>query len=186
MDLPTDRFVRLPSQWLDALLRTPLSGTEWRILLWVIRNTCGWGRAAVRFSWYQVARDLGADRGGVSRTGKRLLKNGLLQIELNQIGLSENVVHFNQSRKAVDVVCPRPMTTVNGDGNHRKRGRPSSFFRRAIDSSKDLTSIHRNIINVVDVRPDDNSPRLRSGTRPQHPAGAAHPVPTKYDSRSAA
>ena len=73
-----DRFVRLPTELLGALLHARLSGTQWRILLWVIRHTYGWNRSTTAFSWYQIAKELSLDRGGVFRAGKRLLEGAML------------------------------------------------------------------------------------------------------------
>src|SRR6266704_4258643 len=79
-----DRFIRFPSGLLDALLRARLSATQWRVVLWVVRRTLGWNRLRTRFSWYRIAKELGADRAALYRAGVGLLKTGTLVVRGGQ------------------------------------------------------------------------------------------------------
>jgi len=155
----TDRFVRLPSQLLDNLLRLPLNGVEWRIVFWVIRQTIGWNRAATTFSWYRIAKDLKLDRAGVYRAGNWLCGAGVLGTQDGRIWVGEASGQwrtFSRGRQR----APAAMTSVNVDGNLRKRRHPSTSARRAKDRSKDRKTLQA------------------QGT--YHPAGAARPAPGKY------
>src|SRR5882672_6073138 len=86
----TERFVRLPTALLEALVRVRLSGSQWRIVLWVIRQTLGWNRSTTAFSWYRIARDLALDRGGLLRAGRMLLRSGILYSGGGQLGIQED------------------------------------------------------------------------------------------------
>jgi len=68
----------MPTELLESLLRGRLNGIQWRIMAWVVRQTYGWNRRFVAFSWYRIALDLGASRPAVYRAGKALLATRML------------------------------------------------------------------------------------------------------------
>lgn len=127
MNRPTESFVRFPTALFDRLLRIPLNGTQWRIVLWVIRHTFGWHEASCEFSWYKVAKDLSMDRGGVVRAAARLLRAGILTTEGRNISAGEDNCHRKTMTK--DIPC--------ADKFHRERCLESTVFHRAKDSCKE-------------------------------------------------
>jgi len=192
----SDRFVRVPTVLLEALLRVPLTGTQWAILCWVIRQTLGWNRDTTPFSWYRIASDLAVDRGGVARVGHRLLCSGILYSDGHQIGIRQDPTEWKGVRLAPQ--GEEAMTDVTGDGSHRKtmtgiiatddaclrkRCQESSLSRRAKDSSKDRLKTYKD-----KHLPKSDDTHHRSGftdnTERRHLAGAAKPVPGKYDGLS--
>lgn len=181
MQFSSSSFIRVPTPLFETLLRLSLSGTQWRILLWTIRKTLGWNRATTRFSWYRIAKELSMDRSGVVRAGNHLVNEQVLIIENGRLGIRLEVFGWDEwcLGKSEDL-GPR-VTTIRDDGWHRNRGRQASLSRRAKDSSKDFESLNKHINNVVDVRSEDNLQRISATARNQHPAGAALPIPTKYD-----
>lgn len=190
-----DRFVRLPTELLEALLRVRLSGTQWRILLWVIRQTLGWNRNTAAFTWYRIARNLALDRGGVLRAGQKLLRSGILYLDGDQIGVKDG---STLSQGHGSVTPPNEtMANVSEDGNpheamteiiardgdrQRNRCRKSSLFRRTKDSSKDNSKKYRKTHSPV-ASAYKQFPN-GSFSEQQHPAGAARPIPGKYDGLS--
>ncbi|PWU05837.1 MAG: hypothetical protein C5B51_13645 [Terriglobia bacterium] len=187
-----DRFIRLPTPLLEALLRTPLNGVQSRIVLWVIRQTLGWNRDLAPFSWYRIATDLGLDRGGVARAGARLLRSGMLTAQGRQLGIDQDSHRWGPPQESardkeamtiihVDGCHPKAMTdlTATDDDCHQKRCQGSSLFRRAKDSRKD---------NIKKKRKRDagaTAPGYESGALSErHPAGAARPIPGKYEGLS--
>jgi phage replication O-like protein O len=147
-----DRFVRLSSELLDALLRVHLSGMQWRILLWVLRNTYGWNRKTTRFSWYQIAKQLGGNRAVVWRAGQRLLQAHVLVLEDDQLGIQKEDDQWRVPGLAsdgdrqlwmpgIDVAReqrqPLPRSNAIVAARQRKRGPEATLFRRVKDSSKD-------------------------------------------------
>src|SRR6266849_5018184 len=95
-----NRFVRVPSKLLDALLNVPLNGTQWRILLWVIRQTYGWNRDTVPFSWYRIARYLSVDRGGVVKAGNKLLQATVLYKQGDRLGIQKEYERWDGRLRA--------------------------------------------------------------------------------------
>jgi phage replication O-like protein O len=191
-----DRFVRVPTEFLEALLRARLSGTQWRIILWVVRQTYGWNREMTPFSWYGLAQDLALDRGGVVRAGRKLFQSGILRAEGGETAIVKDFAQWGGSRLA-----PQggeegsSMTDVSDDGSHRKamteniasddtrhrnRCQASSLFRRAKDSCKDRLKTYK------DRRAHESTPHRTERGNTQRPllAGAARPIPGKYDGLS--
>lgn len=145
-----ERFVRLPQHLLETLLPVRLSGLEWRVLLWVLRNTLGWNRRLTSFSWYAIAQDLQANRAAVLRAGRRLIRTGILFQDDRYLGavMPENVAASDAARQR--------SSPPSGAHRHRNRRQAASHFRRVKDSSKE---------NSIWA----------------HAAGAARPIPGKYD-----
>jgi hypothetical protein len=81
------KLLLIPSELLRALSTTRLSGTQCRILLWVMRRAMRRKQRTTPFSWYRIAQELSIDRGGVCRAGRRLLDANLLFIQEDKIGL---------------------------------------------------------------------------------------------------
>jgi len=191
-----DRFVRLPTDLLEALMRVRLNGTQWRIVLWVIRRTYGWNRNMASFSWYRIAKDLSAERGGVVRAGNRLLAAGLLCAQDGQLGIQKE---YRRWVASILVAQPDESGQLWMDGIiaetghrkpmalgieaivvcHRKRCQESSVFRRAIDRSKDKSKTYKDRISKSLDAPH-RLDALENSSR-HLLAGSAEPVPGKYD-----
>jgi phage replication O-like protein O len=195
-----DGFLRISNALHDALLKLGLTGTQWSILLWALRNTIGWNRDTTRFSWYGIAKELFLDRGGVSRAGNRLLVSKVLFLLDGQLGIEQD--HREWDRRLFRSPCDdtrqlwmpgvgddqrhrKPMTgnIASDDGSHPKRCQQSSLFRRAKDSSKDRLKTYKDRQS-----PQNDDARYRFGTTAnterRHLAGAAKPIPGKYDGLS--
>ena len=93
MDSPKrDRFVKVPTELLDAFLQTQLTDVQWRVILWIIRQTFGWNRLWVQFSWYGIAKELQCDRSVVYRAGQRLLQRGLIVLQCRKLTLQSSAL----------------------------------------------------------------------------------------------
>jgi len=191
-----DRFVRLPTELLEALLRARFNGTQWGIVCWVIRHALGWNRNTTPFTWYRIANDLGMDRGGVVRAGNRLLLAAVLNIEANQIGIQPDHRQWIRSKLAprrenpMTGVCAdkrqrQPLTGIiaSNDGNHRQGCQESSVLRRSKDRYKDNLKTYKDRPARKSDGATHRDPATPSIQR-RHLAGAAKPVPGKYDGLS--
>jgi phage replication O-like protein O len=192
MSHDTDGFIRFPRFLLEALLNLPLNGSEWRILLWVIRHTYGWHVKAARFSWYQIAKDLAMDRGGIVRTGNRLAAINLLRLQGRQVGIEADPSKWRlltQEKALMPIssdACQRnAMTEINASDENgpRNRWQESSLFQRAKERSKEKEKNYKE----TRARGNDTWHRIQNGNdavTEHHPAGAARPIPGKYDGLS--
>jgi phage replication O-like protein O len=200
----SDPFVRLSTTLLEALLACNLTGVQLRIILWVLRNTDGWNRKLTPFRWYLIAKKLGRHRTVVWRAGQKLLQANVLLLELGQLGIQRDDAQWHIPRRAgggdgswqlwlpgTDVGREQPKrclhTTQALPGSNasvtagqRKRYLGATLFRRAKDSSKDRLKTYRKTRAVNGVPRQ----RFRNGALSEHPAGAARPIPGKYDGLS--
>jgi phage replication O-like protein O len=195
-----DGFLRMSNTLLEALLKLHLTGTQWGILFWTVRNTIGWNRDTTCFSWYRIARELSMDRGGVARAGNRLLNAKVLFVRDGRLGIEQD--HRGWEERLFRSPCGdrhqlwmpglsddqrhrKPMTgnIASDDGRHRNRCLESSLFRRAKDSSKDRLKTYK---DRHAPKSDDARHRVdaTANTERRHLAGAAKPIPGKYDGLS--
>lgn len=100
-------FLVLSSQFLQAITRLRLSGTQWRIVLWVARETARRKQKTTRFSWYRVAQELSLDRSAACRAGTRLLRAKLLFIQRNRIGFRRDYRQALRGQLGVSADDPR-------------------------------------------------------------------------------
>jgi phage replication O-like protein O len=189
-----DRFVRLPTALLEALLSSRLTGVQLRIVLWVIRNTVGWNRTQTLFSWYRIAHKIGGNRAVVWRAGRRLLQARVLCLEDGRLGIQDehNLWRVSRLTPTGDVAQQRsmpvddvaqeqrhPLPTSNAAvaSGQRFRCLEATVLRRAKDRCKDkLKTYTKTSAAYVASRQ-----RFRNGAINEHPAGAARPIPGKYD-----
>ena len=122
----TEPFTPIPNAILDALVRSRLSRGHWQIVIWVIRNTLGWNRKTVAFSWYQIAKEVGMDRSTVLRGGRRLHGSHLLIIRDATIAIQSEVSVWRMAVHA-----------HTGAATHKRRCTGAPFFRRAKDNKKE-------------------------------------------------
>jgi phage replication O-like protein O len=184
---------------LDALLTFHLTGIQLRILLWVLRNTDGWNRKLTPFRWYQIAKKLGSSRTVVWRAGQKLLEANVLLLEAGQLGIQKDDTQWSIPRLAptgagarqlwipgIGVAWEqrRPLPECNADvtaGQH-KRYLEATLFPRSKESSKDIVKTY------IKTPAASTAPRqqFRNSASSQHRdlAGAATPIPGKYDGLS--
>jgi phage replication O-like protein O len=186
-------FVRLPTELLEKLLRLRLRGSEWNVLLWVVRQTYGWNRAWAPFTWYRIAKELGMDRSRTYRAGQALVARRLFTVQIGQIALqAESTAWASQGGTSPVVSRPRFVPGSYGAARQRKtlpdnnasvaneqpkRCSQATLFRRAKDSSKDKLKTYKDRTPTDDARH-----RLGTMANTQRPplAGAARPIPRKY------
>jgi phage replication O-like protein O len=198
----SDRFVRLSTPLLEALLAFRMTGVQLRIILWVIRNADGWNRRLTPYRWYQIAKKLGSPRTVVWRAGQKLLQANVLLLEDGQLGIQKDDARWRIPRLVPADEDARQLQIPGTDVTWQQRKRylqatqalpgsnadvtagylQATLFRRAKDILKDILKTYKNI------RPASVVPRqrFRNGalTEQHHPAGAARPVPGKYDGLS--
>ncbi len=150
---PLDRFVRLSTELLEALLSSRLTGVQLRIILWVIRNTAGWNRTLTPFSWYRIAKCIGRNRAVVWRAGQELLETHVLLLEDGRLGIHKND-QWRVPQLAPASDAPRQLWMPGGDvaweqrqalpasnatvaAGQRVRCLEETVFRRAKDRCKD-------------------------------------------------
>jgi phage replication O-like protein O len=199
----TDRFVRFPMELMEVLLWARLSGTQWRIVLWVIRWTRGWNRLWTPFTWYRIAKELRIDRPTVYRAGTALVRanivvqqKGHLAIQLDYCAWSATVVaplgddsgQLWMPGMRVARQQRRPLSrTIQDVAKQRENSwQDTTVSRRAKDSRKEGLETYKD--NDSDPADEPRHPLRRkpqgAGDGEYLSSGAARPIPGKYDSVS--
>lgn len=169
---PGRAFILVPTLLVEWLASLPLSGTEFRIALWVIRNTYGWHRGSVGFSWYGIAQALKMDRGGTVRAGRKLVTSAVL-VFTEVSGTAKRRIGFPGRFPPPNAkISMSPVIAECDVGKHLNRCQPTSVLRRAKDSSKDKNN------NKTGGKPPQGENRQAQISANR--AGAAKPVPGKY------
>jgi phage replication O-like protein O len=177
------RFVRFSTELLEALLRIRLTGIQWRVVLWVVRYTDGWNRVWTPFTWYRMAKELGLDRPATYRAGQALLRAEILILSEGLLAVQHDDRFWDRDVIGGRADRPKqlwmPELSVAGEQRpaspgdnaivadaQRKRCQEATVFRRAKDNSKDRLKTYK----------ETAERRLL--------AGAARPIPGKYDGLS--
>ena len=180
-----DRFVRLPTDLLEVLLRAHLSGAQLRIVLWVLRYTFGWNRQSTPFSWYRIAKELQMPRSAVYRAGKRLAQSKVLVVQERQLTIQTDYTAWNDAVLDAGAIADRQRTTELNVAREQRHSLPAStagvaveqrircqgatLFRRAKDRCKDRKTV------VVGARSVDN----RNGERRIYEGADQRPTPVE-------
>jgi phage replication O-like protein O len=191
-----DRFVRFPLNLLETLLKARLSGTQWRTLLWVVRHTHGWNREWVSFTWYRIAKETGLDRAAAFRAGTALVRTHVLLQREERIAVQmdskawDGRVFPTRTDDARQLWMPginvdgeqrRALPTDNAAvaGRQRHDCQATTLFRRGKDRYKDRLKTYKDRSALgSEITPHDTK---RGNTRRLLLAGAARPIPGKYD-----
>jgi hypothetical protein len=97
-DRVQETFAVFSARLLQSLLMLPLSGTQWRILVWVIRHAARRKQRTIPCQWADVARALSLSRSSAWRAGRALLKMRVLYEENARIGLRREFTSSSRTR----------------------------------------------------------------------------------------
>ena len=127
-----DGYTQIPNEILEKLARMPLSPSQWRVLLYIIRKTYGWHKKVDYIANFQIVEATGLCKAVVSRCLKGLNDMQLITRKGKLIGFQEDWEQWGklaeQSTKVSNSVNKNPLT------RHNKLAIPSSEL--AIPSTK--------------------------------------------------
>ena len=121
---------------------TPLTGVQFRIVLWVVRRTLGWNRQWTSFTWYQLAKEFELDRASTYRAGLALLHAHIL-VEHHKCLAIQTDVHAWAMSVVPRQRNPLPANNDNVVPEQRMRCLATTVFRRAKDRCKDKEKTYR-------------------------------------------
>ncbi|MFA5140426.1 MAG: hypothetical protein WC728_14435 [Elusimicrobiota bacterium] len=159
-----DAHTRIFHELLEPLLRLDLTGVQFRIILWVARNSYGRGGAFFApYSWRRIGKDLRADRRGVARQGADLLQRGILRPGGDgELGISKDGIRSlalglqsQGDSSPMGLGCTKEGTTVPGYSYKKEK---------------------RNPANAGVVEPSNSNGK----TSPQQPGPAPSPLPEGF------
>jgi phage replication O-like protein O len=190
----SERFVRVPTSFLEALMQARLSGGQYRVLLWVIRQTYGWNRQRTSFTWYGIAQQIGMHRPAAYRAGQTLLKVGILIMQDGHLALQPDCGFWGGGLRTFTSVADRQLWMPGIDVAAKQRrplpGRHASVPRKQPERSLEATLFRpakdikdRSKTYIKTHRTNDSRHRVGNTgkTEQRHSAGAAKPIPGKYE-----
>lgn len=85
-----DAYTRLFHEWLDPLMGVDLSGAQLKVILFVARNSFGWGKKGMTPNWTQAAKIMNLSRPTVSVAATGLVGLGILERKGEEIFLNKD------------------------------------------------------------------------------------------------
>lgn len=131
---------QIANEILEALARTPLPGTELRLVLHVLRKTYGYGKKKDWISISQFAEALHIDTKSVCRSKKRLLGWGVVEMDGNKIGLNKNWESWQ-------VVASAPLAQKPQGSGVRASGKSVPEVVASAPHTKD--NITKDIVSII-------------------------------------
>ncbi len=118
-----DGYTKVANELLDALIKYPFSGSELRILLFVIRKTYGWEKTKDVIPFSQISRATNLDLRYVKRIIKRLVGDNVLFKQRSPYGniLGLNKDYYNW-KLWINGVLNNKIDTGDGDKYYTSRG----------------------------------------------------------------
>lgn len=106
-----DNFTKFPNDIYDALLSRRFHAMEITVILYIIRKTCGWGKAADVIAIAKMARDTGYNREAMIRTIQHLEERNIISVQRAGAGrMSQMMVNGPDKWKQDDDSNNKPVT----------------------------------------------------------------------------
>ncbi len=132
-----DGFTRISNELLEAIIGSPMNGSQLAMVLLVIRGTYGWHKKTSKFNWSAIADSIGTDPRNARRMGALLLENKVLHVtESDEIGLQKDYMQWG-------AFVPKGMHSSPFKGRQRPSGgtrAPHSMVR--MHSSEGVSPPH--------------------------------------------
>ena len=119
----------LANELLEAMIRTPLSDYEHRILLFIIRKTYGYKKTVDWISQQQIVESSGIKKSHVCRTIKKLKDKNIIIKEFKMIGIQKDYEQWKLPKQVTNISylnrelsknkLPKQVTPVTQTGNKK-------------------------------------------------------------------
>lgn len=88
-------YLRLANELVEAIYQYPFTGTEVKIVLYVLRKTYGWRRKSTKMTFYEIAKETNQDKSNTRKKTLELVEQRVLYIQMGRdksliIGLNKN------------------------------------------------------------------------------------------------
>lgn len=100
-------YTRIATELLEALSRLQISGSEWSVILCIIRKTYGFQKKEDWVTNTQIAQMTGLHKVRVSEAKMRLLEANIVTEKRNKIGLQKDYEQWKKLRKSVTIVTEK-------------------------------------------------------------------------------
>lgn len=142
-----DGYVRIAHELFEALYLSPFSGSEFRVLLFIIRQTYGYGHKSRFLTVPYIAKGTGISQSTVEKLVPKLKKNNVIVSQINGAGKQEIGIekHFRKWKGAEGMTLPK--TECRKWKYPSENGMPKSevlpFRNRKLDPSENGSQIKK-------------------------------------------
>lgn len=126
-------YTRIANELLEALACLQLSGSEWSMVLCIIRKTYGYNKKSDWVTNSQIAKMSGLGETRISEAKGRLLEAGIITEKRKNVSLNKNYSEWQKLRKSVSEITEirkknygNPYTQKKKDNNKRNSSETSS------------------------------------------------------------
>jgi phage replication O-like protein O len=90
-------YARVANEIFEVMAKTPLNGTQWRILMVVFRQSFGFGRKDCALSESYISVATGIDKRSIRREITSLIKNNFIKVVEEANFTTPRVIQFNKN-----------------------------------------------------------------------------------------
>jgi len=150
-------YTRIANEILEHLVKTPLLGAEFQVLLFIIRKTYGWGKTQDQISFTQFEKGTGISRQTINKTLQNLVAKGMIvkiYLPAGNIGYTfikdheKWVVNTSLLVKGKWVTSKDVLTKTSKDVLTHKRKKETNTKEIAETSSAEVVSIIKEFENI--------------------------------------
>ena len=129
-----DKFTRISNELLEALIRHGLSGSEWRLVLFIIRMTYGYQRKVIKLRTSDLISGACIAKQNINRTLNGLLSSNILLSNQDEdkhgatYGLQKDYDKWRQKKKKTKKVIK--LRTKSNQNEDKQQILPSSIKER--------------------------------------------------------
>jgi phage replication O-like protein O len=141
-------YSKTPSELLEALAKTKLSGYEFRLILVVLRKTYGWNKESDFISTSQFVKETGIKKWHIWRTKKRLLWRKIITQKGNKLSINTNYGEWRELPKGATVTksgikVANPCNKVAQIGGHKEYSTNEIIQKKEIFSKKEIVEAYK-------------------------------------------
>lgn len=104
-------YTKVPNTIYDSLLQQPLTASQLKTVMFVIRKTAGWGKSSDLISYGQIEKGTDLSRRAAIRAVGSLVGMGILKVKKRDGG--KNEMSVNEPAKWSELVsCVTPVSSV--------------------------------------------------------------------------
>ena len=143
-----DRFVKVPTELIEAMYERKFTAGQYKALLYIIRKTYGWGKAKDVISITKMAKDTGMTKRAMLKVATKLEDFGIIEIERSAAG-KPNTLRIKAVNQWTPVNCGTPVNQRTPQPVNPSTPLPVNCGTPTIDTLKD---------NIKKEKPADYNP----------------------------
>ena len=143
-----ERFVKVPTELVEAMYRRKFTAGQYKALLYVIRKTYGWGKTSDVISVTKMAKDTGMTKRAMLKVVTKLEDLKIIEVERSAAG-KPNTLRIKPVNQWTPVNCGTPVNQRTPQPVNSSTPLPVNCGTPTIDTLK---------YNIKESCPSDRNP----------------------------